>query len=274
MFRRVSSLIALTFLALSLSIFFGGCKKKTQLQPGEAQSYADGGVYRGIDYNDKTYNFVGVAVFGPMIPWVTINNDTIPFDLYYGGTYWDTTMNLISGREYNLKVDFLDYGKITGSCSLPGVFTVNADPSVPIGSHFTCSWSKSESADWYWVEFYLHYEYNSGWFWMDTTWVQLDTTFTISGSRLFPNPVDSVEYSYGYVNIAAISGPIPQPGSYGNLTGNGYGFFLGGYFPKETDIWVQGSKLKVEQKEGTPAESFFKMLKKLIPGQGIYSESK
>ncbi|MDD2891181.1 MAG: hypothetical protein PHE49_11185 [bacterium] len=260
--------------------FIAGCKNDTTTSTTTTTStsnpgYVVGGVFKEV-YEGDTYTAAGVAEFGPMIPYVTINNNNLPFDLYSGGTYWDTLIQLTEGSNYNLKVDFLDCGKLTGSCKLPGSFTTTPgnDYTFPIGTAFDASWTASNGADWYLVSFDIYYDYYSQgsqysdyYFNFDTTFVTTSRTFSIPATRLLSGQIDSINYGGGYFNVTAISGPIPQPGSYGNVTGNGYGFFLGCYFCEGVDIDIPGVGTKQMAKAKTlRSKEFFESLKKLLPG--------
>lgn len=265
--KLMSSLILIIIIGVIVDC--GGEEKE-----GPKQSYAVGGVFKEV-WNGQIDNWRGVAVFGPMIPHVTINDDTIPWDFdldyYYEatGTFWDS-VPLTNGGKYDLKVDFLEYGVLEASATLPGVFSIS--PSgiyyLPVGSGFSASWTQADSANWYLVDFYIDYQYyyggNYDWYWFDTSYITTTTSFLVSGSQLFPYQMDSITYSYGRFSVDAVNGPIPQPGSYGNITGDGYGFFLGAYFPEGTEIRIQGTLFKEEEHESR-ADAFFKSLKKFLP---------
>jgi len=386
MFKKFLLLVGMVML------FSLGCTKNNEsnpIEPGIKQMYAVGGIFKEVWNTSKSEdNFVGVAVFGPMIPYVSLNNDTLPFRLYNGGTYWDSTMNLVCGDTYNLKVDFLEFGNLNATCKLPNEFNITtADTLLQLGTAFNGTWTPSDGADWYWVDFYLSYDYidasvieedtsivlvnngppdtfyfpdNAGFFTMkdsssniyisapggvyniywwtctapedstqyqqetraweddryaiisddaphyaqiyfgwfdyhndtvtchftyslqttpghrnickdgyfhfDTTLVAVSTSFSVPSSILFPwiETGDSVYYSYGYLDVSAINGPIPQPGSYGNIQGDGYGFFIGAYFPEGPHIHIEGTKYKMEQRE-RGSRKLFNSMRALIP---------
>lgn len=264
-------------LALTLIIITGILVDCGEEEAVSEQSYAVGMIAKEIWYFSEVMDTRQVAVFGPMIPYVTMNSDTIPFDfdVQYGGTgtFWDE-MPMINGNIYNLKVDFLEYGVLEASATLPGLFSINPSGiyTIAVGSGFTGSWTASDSADWYIVDFSFYYDgYDSlsGWYyhWYDTSFIALtNTSFSVSSSELFPYIPDTIEYGGGHFSVAAINGPIPQSGSYGNITGDGYGFFLGLYYPEETDIEIQG--VWYEEIEHEPrSAAFFESLKNLLPNQ-------
>jgi len=362
--------------------------------PVVSQSYVVGGVYRDVENNQDV---IGVSVVGPMIPWVTVNGDTIPFHTSKDDfcTYWDSAADLTLGNTYNLKVDFLEYGSLTGFCILPGAFslTPSGTYTIPFLSGFNGTWTESGNADWYLVNFRLSYEWydntvvegydeigleengpivtydfgvygefsmryangtvyisapggvvegrwdyapgdedvyedesvaekydnfavitsdiphyakiNIGYFdytgsdgvtvnfsyylqsdagnrhisypdyqYIDTLSIVEGESFPLTSDALFPGieSADSIyAYSSGYFSVTAFNGPIPQPGSYGNISGNGYGFFLGGYFPERTVVRVGDvrSRTATEDENKSPIGS-----KKIMEMLGDYVSGK
>ena len=158
---------------------------------------------------------------------------------YYSGYIvleWEPDTNWFVSYPYH---DFSDtvltvsvtsnIGNSQGSIQLPGatnIITPVYDDTLPITAA-TCIWSRSARADWYSI--YYHFDacdslgnYLSCMGSNET--FTADTTYTIPASY-FSNAGTS--YYQGYFDYYPCSGPKPQAGISGNMTGTIKGFLVG-----------------------------------------------
>ena len=135
-------------------------------------------------------------------------------------------------------------------------------------SSFTVGWTVADYADYYRIFFELRYSY------LDTHWNHIniismkETTvdsnyITISMSELFPANLDSIIVSGGDLNVYAINGPKMEPGSEGNVKGDGYGFFLCETYGGELTFKIEGTKVEAS-KEMSREELIMKWFEKAI----------
>ncbi len=112
-------------------------------------------------------------------------------------------------------------GTVSGTITVPDTIDtafVNHPDILPIGQSLIVSWSGS-GADFYslyynyeWIDNqgYWHYEYENE--------VVQNPPYTFPTNTF---PYNGIIY---FIDIQSMNGPIPQPGSKGNMTGNGTGF--------------------------------------------------
>lgn len=227
-----------------------GCKGQ---QGPAGEQGADGGgnyIYGEVDNTGEV--FVGVY-FSPVIPWVTVNQETLDVD-YCDGlfTQYEDSISISSGDSLYLKVDCTD-GIATAEARVPGDFEITSHDTsqivyIPKDSDFTVSWSSAD-CDFYRVYFWLDCGYydtlgNHKYFYLDIDTCVTSTSVTFPASRLFPAYVDSITSGNGNFGVYAMNGPKLEPGSKGNVTGNGSGFFWGSAHGGDLNIRVEGSKCK------------------------------
>jgi len=214
---------------------------------------------------ENTGNVYVEVYFSPVIPWVTVNQETLDVYRYeglYEGYYWDEynyytdSISVSTGDSIHLKVDYTR-GIATASSRVPGGFEITSHDTsqtayISVGSDLTVSWSTSIYADFYRVYFWLYYDYYDTlgdyrrvYFHKDTC--VTSTSIIFPASQLFPADLDSVRWSTGgHFLIWAMNGPILEPGSEGNVTGDGSGFFWGKSYCG-LDIEIEGTKAKAKR---------------------------
>jgi len=247
----------LTLAIPSVLLVFIGCKG-TQ-GPAGPQGPADSEKIYVLGEVMNTGSVYVVVYFSTVIPWVTVNQVTL--DLYepYGlfNRYQDSIL-ISTGDSIHLRVDNTT-GIATASSKVPGAFEITSHDTskmvrIPVGSDFTVSWSTSSYADFYRVDFYIDYEYRDTLgeyrvfnFSKDTC--VTSTSITFPASQLFPADLVSLTYvySYGDFDVWAMNGPVLEPGSKGNVKGNGIGFFWGTSYGGDLDIRIRGTKEKARK---------------------------
>ncbi len=274
-------------LFLPVILAFLGCGKGPTGPRGPAGAER---IYVLGQVDSKSQAWVTVY-FPPVIPWVTINQDTLsmwedridPTYDYYGTVFIADSVSVSAGDLANLKVDYTE-GIAIASAGVPGNFDIiSPDTSqtaqIPVNSSFTVTWSTSSHADFYPVYFHLNYSYydtsgNYGYFnlYVDTSITS--TSITFPASRLFPGDIDSIRYSGGYFGVSAMSGPEVKPGARGNVTGDGSGFFWGRNYGVEIYVAVQGTKTKAAKKP--PKEELtnklFEKIREMDPNYQLLKE--
>lgn len=212
--------------------------------------------------------------FSPVIPWVTVNQETLDLYMFYGADIWyRDSISINPGDSLHLKVDWTK-GVATASSWVPGSFEVTSHDTsqmvyIPVDSAFTVTWSTSNHADFYRVDFYIGYEYidtlgNYRWFYLEKDTCVTSTSITFPASQLFPGDLDSVTYAYswGDFDIWAMNGPMLEPGSEGNVKGDGSGFFWCESYGGDLDIQIEGTKAKAKREEPTKEELMKKWFEK------------
>jgi hypothetical protein len=179
----------------------------------------------------------------PEVPSVTINGVQVPLDLNPTGSFnfHQFGFPISKGDLAELLVTFVKLDGTSGvaqaEVTVPGDFEITShDPdtslAVSTGDSLTFTWTSSEAADAYWVDFYIHYHYESITgpnvlfsYNIDTTWT--DTTITFTTATLFPD-LDEIESiiprSGGWFKLRAVAGPWLE-GDLGNVAGDGIGIF-------------------------------------------------
>lgn len=218
---------------------------------------AGGGTYVYGEVANTGEVFVGVY-FSPMIPWVTVNQETLNVTGSMMGLLTDyaDSISISSGDSVYLKV-YTD-GVATASARVPGSFEITSHDTsqtayITQGSDFTVSWSSADYCDFYRVYFRIYYSYydtlgNNEDFSLHVDTCVIATSITFPASRLFPADVDSITHSWGdNFDVYAMNGPKLEPGSKGNVIGNGTGFFWGSAYSGRLDIAVEETKCKAKK---------------------------
>ena len=209
-----------------------------------------------------------------MVPIALIGSDTIPLNDAYAPQefdYYKDSTNYHLRDTVKMKVVYKD-GSITGSLNIPDTFKITAPASdtgiVSKNASYTVAWNASNGADYYWVDFYLHYEYydtlGSHSVRIDTSFPTKATSYEFLANYLFPQSVDSVDWSYGHFSVSACSGPMMWPGEMiNNMNGKGKG-----YYTAETSdprnykaLRIEGSPSKAQE---ISKESSYEHTKKMI----------
>jgi hypothetical protein len=181
-----------------------------------------------------------------IVPSVSINN--IPIAYQPGGAplyFEDRDFHIFAGEQAVLEVKWISHDGDSlfamSNLILPDSFSIiSPDPesfTLQLGDSITIQWSSSLGASAYYYEFSVGYDYydasgNFHSFSFRDHSITVNTHLVLSGSELFPDLVliDSLQ-SVGWVQIEvwAISGPVFE-GDWGNIEGNGIGFFKGWTF--------------------------------------------
>lgn len=107
-----------------------------------------------------------VEVFSsPVIPWVTVNQDTLSGAYWYGyppSIHYYSSISVNPGDSLYLKVNY-SRGIATASSRLPGSFEITSHDTsqvayIPVNSDLEVSWSSSTYADFY--RAYLYFSYS------------------------------------------------------------------------------------------------------------------
>jgi hypothetical protein len=125
-----------------------------------------------------------------------------------------------------------DYGFATAATRVPGSFSVTAPAAVSLGDTLTLVWGSSEDADYYVVNAVLD---GSG----DTEF--LSETLADTTVSFLPEDIGMAGEFTGYVE--AVSGPFPDGGTEGNITGAGWGFFSTSYYDSQSEFSVTVTEL-------------------------------
>ncbi|MFH1011217.1 MAG: hypothetical protein V1784_08285 [bacterium] len=204
---------------------------------------------------------VDVEIYhSPGIPTVNINGVRIPpgNPLYRGCDpfrFCELNLPVSCGDSAELHVVYVESDGTPriaqASIRLPGQFGITSPETsydtLSVGDSLVVCWSPSDGVSFYWIEFYLGYDYTdpSGdwqYFHYSTDSAVIDTCFVLSQNTLFPSTeeIDSVDYGYGYLSLWAINGPAPESDQ-GNVTGDGIGFFYGRTWGGHISFYVSGS---------------------------------
>ena len=269
------------FLLLSLVgglLFLSSCTKKTENITNVTEiaplPYVIGEIAKyDLRLLDSIYTEAWVEVYGfPSIPYVAINNDTIPryrdihpypssYD-YYDGEYYELGFPLAEETIYNLVVSSSS-GQANASVKFPGEFYIKSPDEVetwlPPGEFLNVEWKKSVGCEWYGLFFYwdVHYhdEDGNGYYTSIDTLIildSLDVDYRFTASFLWPQPSADYDviYAYGTLYTMAATGPKIISGGQGNVTGKGAGFFLASYYGDVLffDYWFAAQYKKPEAK--------------------------
>ena len=119
-----------------------------------------------------------------------------------------------------------EYGFASATATVPGDVSVSADQEVTLGDTLTINWTAADGADYYRVETALTDGDGTT---ADWSMLTADTTTAV--------PPDELPFA-GTLSgrVSAISGPFPDDGSDGNVTGAGWGFFTIEYGTAGTDF--------------------------------------
>jgi hypothetical protein len=175
------------------------------------------------------YDYKGFS----QIPLVTVNNETI--GLYDQSINWYEYYDenrILTNKDYELKISHSG-GSATAKIAMPNNFRIIGPDTNYImdrDSSLLIIWQKSAKASWYWLDYYISYDYldtagewDSYDFGKDT--VLTDTFCRFAVGRFFPYYVVNILDGEGEANIWAMDGPKIYPGSKGNVSGQGIGFF-------------------------------------------------
>lgn len=181
------------------------------------------------DRNIQVYNYKGFSA----IPLVKLNNEIL--GIYDWGINWYQFSDeniVLSNKDYELEVSHSD-GTAKAKVSMPGnIRFTQPDTSYILKRESTLviAWQKSSKATWYWLDYYISYEYLDTAGEEDSYDISKDTVITdtfcrLEPNRFFPSYVMNILEGEGEANVWAMDGPIIYPGSNGNVTGQGIGFF-------------------------------------------------
>jgi hypothetical protein len=215
------------------------------------------------------------------IPVVRLNQDTLPPIDFYNITYEKTGLDVSAGTQYTLAVqdqDRVAAATILQPDSLHVVFPTDRFSCLAERESVFTAWNDVPYAQWYIIVF----QWTVAWvdsstlerkyFEYDTVLVTPDTSYTFSTGRLWVQP-DSNMFPADWLGnfyLIAGNGPAPIPGSLGNFTGDGTGFFMSMYL---TDwYWLYPPDVCInpsEEKTTKPHSSQFEDFVKRILGQQL-----
>jgi len=211
----------------------------TQCNKNKSNIIISGFLFKTTDYfGDSSYSR-DITVYNnngfSMIPVTTINNETLGIYDYNINWYEYADEKIIPiSQDYELEVKHAD-GTAKSKIAMPGNFRITMPDTsfvLPRDSALVIGWTKSEKATWYWLDFYITYEYEDTTtgetdyydFWKDT--VITDTFVRLQPNRFFPfDSLNIILEGEGEANVWAMDGPKIIPGSEGNISGDGIGFF-------------------------------------------------
>ena len=182
----------------------------------------------------------------PGIPHVDINGVRLtPNDPFYRGCdpfrFLKLDLPISFGDSARLHVVFPEpdgtFRIAQANIRLPGRFEIIAPDSsydtLSIRDSLVICWSPSEGVSYYWIEFFMQYEYtdtSGSWHYFEYSVdsAVTDTCLLFPKNTFLPTigEIDSVDYGYGNLSLWAINGPTPEDDQ-GNVTGDGMGFFYG-----------------------------------------------
>ncbi len=188
------------------------------------------------------------------IPTSLINDTSLNIYDYHYNWYLFLDFNKLNiDRNYKLEVKYHD-GRAEGETYLPGDYEITSPESTYIlnrDSILKIHWRKANGAKWYWLDLTIEYDYEDTlgeWdyyeFWKDT--ILFDTFCIYEKNRFIPGYVETIYEGEGTINIWAMDGPTILPGSKGNISGAGFGFFNTAYQPGERYFYI-GAPPKVRR---------------------------
>jgi len=159
------------------------------------------------------------------------NGNSVVFpdeSIYPGYLEFGNDLYLSFQTNYTIALN-ADVGSCEGTITFPEE-TYITEPSygatLPIGQDVIVTWTSAQGASFY--EFYWWFDaYDSSGNWLDWYWtsgINIDTTYTID-SGLFNVP--NAAYYEVEFDVSPFSGPRPEPGAHGNMTGTIPGFLNG-----------------------------------------------
>ncbi len=112
-----------------------------------------------------------------------------------------------------------NYGFAEAAAVVPGPVVVSAPAEIVLGDTLTVTWDASDDADYYTLHATLEGESNET--------VAIEATVEGTSASIEPSSLPFAGDVTGYV--VAVSGPFPDGGAGGNVTGAGRGFFTVSY---------------------------------------------
>ncbi|MCK4306842.1 hypothetical protein KAW50_01290 [candidate division WOR-3 bacterium] len=260
--RKMNSLLSGgVILVISLLIFATGCKKENPTETDVPKLYLMGEIQRrpySANYPDSFYCDEGVNVSNTeVVPSVQINEQELELYPSTSGLYFREHFPLTPETEYELVVT-TSSDTATATVKLPGNFSIIAPDTsyvLPKGSSLDISWDSASYANHYRVHLYVYYRYsdtsgNSENFRFSRDTILSETSITYESSLLWPNlsEIDSIFYGHGDFDVSAIAGPSLVPGTPGNVSGDGIGFFWAKQ-KRESDDFHVGTAKKTSKED-------------------------
>uniref|UniRef100_A0A7C4XKF9 Fibronectin type-III domain-containing protein n=1 Tax=candidate division WOR-3 bacterium TaxID=2052148 RepID=A0A7C4XKF9_UNCW3 len=177
------------------------------------------------------------------IRWDT-NSDTFPYEYVFPCyLFFENELYLSTQTNYTIRLNS-DIGSCEGTITIPegtSITEPSEDDTLPLGQNVIVTWTKAQGASLYEYDLDIS-AYDSSGNYLDyysTYGCNIDTTYTIDSS-LFNVP-NAAYYSVWFI-VEPFSGPRPEPGAQGNMTGtipgflNGVGYGDGVYFYVGTPV--------------------------------------
>jgi|UniRef100_A0A7C3Z2P4 hypothetical protein len=246
-------------LLLLIPFILISCAKKEKIYVSAFVLRSVGTPWLYPDYYKEAYLYKSEGF--SQIPVVKINDTVLPIYDYSSNWYQFIEFRKLEiDREYRLNVSSPE-GNVFGKVYMPGPYEILFPESTYIlnkDSSLKVIWRTANKAQWYWLDLTIEYDYEDTlgeWdtyeLWMDT--ILFDTFCFYEKDRFIPSYVATIFEGEGIINIWAMDGPPILPGSQGNITGSGYGFFHAAFQPGERGFFVgsppKERKLKSKGKE-------------------------
>lgn len=129
-----------------------------------------------------------------------------------------------------------DFGFAAAGARVPGSFQVTAPAQIALGDTLTLEWDPSDDADYYVVNAVLEGDEDTG---------VLSATVADTTVSFLPADIGMTGELAGYVT--AVSGPFPDGGTEGNVTGVGWGFFTTSYYDGASEFSVTVTELVTDR---------------------------
>lgn len=194
------------------------------------------------------------------IPEVALDDVSIPIEsewwLNGGRMTWRGTVAIDSGDTVHLDITYTmadgTAGLASSALPIPAYPTVVDNPvSCVFGNDIKLEWNRAQNASAYYIAQYSVYKYidtagtsRSVRQSFDTVIAASDTILLIPADNVFPDSaeVDSTKEFFGDYQIRALSGPW-RAGNPNNITGDGYGMFVGTTYRQIAHYQLSGAPL-------------------------------
>lgn len=200
---------------------------------GSEETKQNGVIYADVmDYGDPDFLggeamlycdvMVDTSDFALAINGVELEKDEWE-DPYPNFVFWG---NVPKADPSNLSFTSSALGNASASARIPGSTDITSpadEDTFPMGQDVNVIWNQT-SCDFYWLDVDIEFYDNSGGYLDGRSYsgYTTSTSYTIPGDSLAYSGATYAEVSFG---ILPVYGPIPDPGTHGNITGDIEGFF-------------------------------------------------
>ncbi len=243
---------------------------------GGEEAVQNGTLYADVwDFGDPDTLGVEAALYSDVVVEVSdlslkINGADIEGDVWGGGPYPDFAFfgSAPKADPSNLSFSSSRLGTASATVKIPGPTAITSPEeydTIPSGQDVNISWNPT-ACDFYWFDVDIDF-YDGGGYYLDSRFWE---GYTNNPSCVIPK--DSLSYSgaaYAEVDfgVSPIYGPVPSPGTAGNITGDLGGFFYG--VNQGDDVWFYvGTPVKLHKSrprdESARRKEFLKSMKDLM----------